>query len=272
MQKGRWLQRPWGRMRVWESGEGAPIVALHGLGGSGRYFVGLSEAVTGRLIAPDLAGFGSSSEPSLTADRALHLADLDELLPGHEQVSVVGFSAGAGLAALWASLHPERVRCLVLAGAPFPGDGDMDYRAEAEAATPKTIRLVVGALRPVWPALSHPIARLTNFPREIVEDYAKQSIPARAWTLWSVVSDPALVDELGTLRAFGAPVLLINASDDDIVPLRNQQRWAEFFDPEVSVTRMTLGRGAHQFLLRGGFEAVAEWIALGVDARGHRLS
>lgn len=248
-------------MRVWESGEGAPIVALHGLGGSGRYFTGLSGPASGRLIAPDLAGFGSSSDPSINADRELHLADLDDLLAGGEQAAIIGFSAGAGLAALWASRHPERVRCLVLAGAPFPGDGDMDYRAEAESATPKTIRLVVGALRPIWPALSRPIAALTRFPREIVEDYAKQSIPARAWTLWSVVSDPALIDQLKPLSALGAPVLLVNSSDDDIVALRNQQRWAEFFDPTVSVTRMTLGRGAHQFLLRGGFEAVADWMA-----------
>jgi pimeloyl-ACP methyl ester carboxylesterase len=221
----------------------------------------LSDLISGRLIAPDLAGFGSSSDPTMKADRELHLSDLAELLPGDEPVSIIGFSAGAGLAALWAARNPERVRCLVLAGAPFPGDGDMDYRDQAESSTPKTIRLVVGALRPIWPTLSGPIARMTNFPREIVEDFAKQSIPARAWTLWSAVSDPTLIEELGALWDLGAPILLINSSDDDIVPLRNQERWAGSFDPAADVTRMTLGRGEHQFLLRGGFDAVSNWMA-----------
>ncbi|MCJ7832519.1 MAG: alpha/beta hydrolase [Actinobacteria bacterium] len=263
MQEGRWLERPWGRMRIWESGSGPTTVAIHGLGGSGRYFGGLSDELDGKLIAPDLAGFGSSDVPSVHADRTLHLSDLDAVLPSDEPLSVIGFSAGAGLAALWAARNPTRVRSLVLAGAPFPGDGNMDYREQAESATPKTIRLVVHALQPIWPLLSRPIAAATKFPREIVEDFGKQSIPARAWTLWSAISDPEVVGELAPLQTIGSRVLLINSSDDHIVPLRNQDRWAQFFDPAVDVTRMTLGRGEHQFLLRGGSDAVADWLSAG---------
>ncbi len=29
---GRWVERPWGRQRVWEAGTGMTLLALHGLG------------------------------------------------------------------------------------------------------------------------------------------------------------------------------------------------------------------------------------------------
>ncbi|MEX0984551.1 MAG: alpha/beta fold hydrolase [Actinomycetota bacterium] len=78
--RARRLDMPWGRLRLWEAGEGpTTILAVHGLGGSGRYWDGLAEAVGPgfRVIAPDLGGFGGSSEPREAADRAFHLEALD---------------------------------------------------------------------------------------------------------------------------------------------------------------------------------------------------
>jgi 3-oxoadipate enol-lactonase len=43
-------------MRVWEAGRGQPILLVHGLGGSGRYFERLAARLDGRfrVVAPDL--------------------------------------------------------------------------------------------------------------------------------------------------------------------------------------------------------------------------
>ena len=81
---GAWLERPWGRMRVWTSGRGPVVLALHGLGGSGRYWRGLADRLGDdvTLVAPDLAGFGSSETPAVDVDRSLLLGDVDAIVAG----------------------------------------------------------------------------------------------------------------------------------------------------------------------------------------------
>lgn len=101
-----------------ESGSGAPIVFLHGLGGTrtawGAQLRGLSDRF--RCIAWDMPGYGESAplEP-LTyegiADRLIELLDTLDL----ETVDLVGLSFG-GMHALHAALrYPDRIGCMVLA-------------------------------------------------------------------------------------------------------------------------------------------------------------
>jgi pimeloyl-ACP methyl ester carboxylesterase len=266
---GRNLYRPWGRMRIWEtgatSGAHAPILALHGLGGSGRYWAGLAKVIGGgtALIAPDLAGFGSSDEPAEHATRDLHLADLDALMddvvPDGGPITVIGFSAGATRAALWAARNAGRVARLVLAGAPFPGDGGMDFRHHTLNDLPFPRQVLFKGARAAWPLLAFPVSAVSRFPLPIVQDFGKQSMPARTWTLWSVVSDPEVPGELEPLQALAAraPVLLMNAADDRTVPLHHQTEWSELVP---GARCMVVPKGRHQFLLRGGWRPLAEWL------------
>jgi pimeloyl-ACP methyl ester carboxylesterase len=88
--RGRDVRRPWGRMRVWEGGSGTPLLAVHGLGGSGRYFQRLASLVGDRfaVVAPDLAGFGASDKPGGESyDRAFHHANLDAALESASSAS-----------------------------------------------------------------------------------------------------------------------------------------------------------------------------------------
>lgn len=257
------LRLPWGRMRVWRGGEGVPLLAVHGLGGSGRYWEGLVRRVGDRyrVIAPDLAGFGRSDKPAAAYDRAFHLETLDAVareLGGPGPIVVVSHSLGAVFAALWASRHPERVSGLALAAAPYPtGEG---APAWARRASPPTGLRVAGPLvRALWPFVAVPIGVLRGYPAGLVLDFGRQRFHSRTRTMVSALWDPGVMPELELVRALppGIPALLLNAHDDRTVRTPAQDRWAVLL-PHAE--RRTLADGGHQFLLHTDFAPLAEWL------------
>lgn len=262
--RGRWLDRPWGRMRVWEAGTGPPVVAVHGLGGSGRYWQGLADEIGDRhrVLAPDLAGFGRSDAPAGDHDRAGHLADLDavvEELGDGGRVVVAGHSLGGVLAALWASANPGHAAGSALAATPFPSGRGPDFRAMADGRSSAGRRLAGRLIRAVWPVVAAPIGIARRYPPEVVLDFGRQTLRGRAWTMWSLFSDPSLPATLGTLRGLASevPTLVLNAEDDRRVPIRDQRRWVELIP---GAERVTVPEGGHQFLLRTRFAPLAGWL------------
>ncbi|MEX1264680.1 MAG: alpha/beta fold hydrolase [Actinomycetota bacterium] len=263
--EGSWLDRPWGRMRVWRAGSGPIVLAVHGLGGSGRYWRGLVERVGAEhtIVAPDLAGFGSSDRPADDVDRSLLLADLDAVVDAQatgDHLQMVGHSLGGVLAALWTSRNAHRVASLAMASPPFPDGSAMDYRTRADLRPSAGRRIAARVTRTVWPALAVPIGLATGYPTEVVADFGRQSVRARAWTMWALWSDPALKDELGAIAALDGsmPVLLAHARDDKTVAMRAHAGWTRVL-PQAD--RHLLDEGGHQFLLRTGFEPFAGWLA-----------
>ncbi len=260
--RGTWLRMPWGRMRVWHGGAGTPLLAVHGLGGSGRYWEGLVRAVGDRyrILAPDLAGFGSSDKPPGPYDRAFHLENLDTVareMGGDWPAVAVGHSLGAVFAALWAGRRPERVAGLALAAAAFPsGDGEPEW---ARRSPPAGLRVVAGIARAVWPVVAVPIGVARGYPAALVMDYGRQRFHSRTGTMVSALYDPTVREDLEAIRALPAdvPVLLVSALDDRTVPLEDQERWAELL-PQAE--RRLLDDGGHQFPLRTDFRALAEWL------------
>jgi pimeloyl-ACP methyl ester carboxylesterase len=101
-------------------GEGRVLVCLPGgPGRSGEYFGDLGGlAGSRRLVLPDIRGTGASADAadrdSYRCDRLV--ADVEALHAnlGFERIDVLGHSAGANLAVLYAAAHPERVDHLVL--------------------------------------------------------------------------------------------------------------------------------------------------------------
>jgi 2-hydroxy-6-oxonona-2,4-dienedioate hydrolase len=113
---------------VWHTwGEGEPLVLLHGGSGSWTHWIRNVEALAAagrRVIVPDLPGFGDSARPPGGQDAdvvAPALADGIRQMTGDAPVDVAGFSFGGLCGALMAASHPERVRRLVLVGAPGLG-------------------------------------------------------------------------------------------------------------------------------------------------------
>ena len=109
-------------------GQGEPLLLLHGgLGSIDMFRTGLLPALAdGReVIAVDLQGHGRST----LGDREFDLGDmaddmaaiLDRL--GYEQVDVMGYSLGGGVAFQLGVRHPDRVRRLVLMSMNYSTDG-----------------------------------------------------------------------------------------------------------------------------------------------------
>jgi pimeloyl-ACP methyl ester carboxylesterase len=110
-------------LREQGSGEGAPVLLLHGVPETSTCWNALVPrlAVGRRVLAPDLPGLGASSYsgpydvPSLVHQL---VALLDEVVPGR-RVDVVGHDWGGSLALGLTGAHSDRVRRLVVANAPY---------------------------------------------------------------------------------------------------------------------------------------------------------
>jgi 3-oxoadipate enol-lactonase len=104
------------RIRVFEGGQGPPLLLIHGFGGAAWNFEPLAPFLSGRrLIVPDLPGHGASSPLPATPTLAGFADLLASLLD--EPVDVLGHSLGGVVALRLAERHPQLVRSLVLAAA-----------------------------------------------------------------------------------------------------------------------------------------------------------
>ena len=108
-------------------GKGEPLLLLHGGLGSIDMFGPILPTLTGerQVIGVDLHGHGRTA----LAERKISLIDMGDDLAivlselGYGQVDVLGYSMGGGVALRLAVQHPEAVRRLVVASAPFAQDG-----------------------------------------------------------------------------------------------------------------------------------------------------
>lgn len=106
------------RMGYRMTGDGPPIVLIHGMAGSSETWAPLLEPLgrSATVIAPDMPGHGASAKPrgdySLGA-LASGIRDLLIML-GVDRATIVGHSLGGGVAMQFAYQFPERCERLVL--------------------------------------------------------------------------------------------------------------------------------------------------------------
>jgi len=107
--------------RVW--GEGPPIVLFHGGYGSWSHWIRNIERLAEKfcVIAADMPGHGDSDPFSVRAPRAAMAETiargLDEIIPANTLYALVGFSMGANLSALIASLQSRNLATVITVGA-----------------------------------------------------------------------------------------------------------------------------------------------------------
>jgi pimeloyl-ACP methyl ester carboxylesterase len=110
-----------GELVYHESGQGNPLIFLHGLypGASSYEWSRIYPHFADRfqVLAPDLIGSGESARPNRPLSAADHPAVLAEFLTakiGEERATIVASGLGAAFAVLLAVQHPELVQRLVL--------------------------------------------------------------------------------------------------------------------------------------------------------------
>lgn len=139
------------RVRVQEAGQGEPLLLVHGGPNGGSTFVPLVAGLPDRrCLLLDRPGCGLSGPveygrmplPRLAA--ATLAGVLDRL--GIERIDVAGSSFGGAWALWFAAAHPERVRRLVLLGAPALVPGMLVPGFMRMMCTP-----VIGHLMPMLP-------------------------------------------------------------------------------------------------------------------------
>ena len=131
--------------RVW--GDGPPVVLVHGGSGSWAHWVrNIAALVAGgrRVYACDLPGCGESAAPPTGHDGDVLPPWIEAgvaAMLGDAPFDLVGFSFGGMVAALYARDYGQRVRRLVLVGAPalsgepMPDVGLRDWRHQADETT-----------------------------------------------------------------------------------------------------------------------------------------
>lgn len=103
-----------------ETGEGEPLILLHGNGEDGGYFVHQMEPFSAffRVIVPDTRGHGRTPR----GEAPFTIRQFGEDLAGFldrlsiEKAHILGFSDGANIAMCFASRYPHRVGKLILDG------------------------------------------------------------------------------------------------------------------------------------------------------------
>lgn len=207
---------------------GPPILLLHGLIGSSRYWGGGYDHLSKghRLVVPDLLGFGGSARPEHGYGPDDHVgavvACLDAL--GVDEPAVIGAHSLGGLVGLrLAALHPGRVASIVAFGPPVYPDAEV-ARAHVTQTGPmsrlfvfpghtaeRACRWVCGhrALAARVAMIVHP-----SLPYEIASDGVQHSWSSYSQTLRRVILDseaPLWLDSIN------CPVLFVAGDSDPVV-------------------------------------------------------
>lgn len=174
-------------------GEGEPLLLLHGgLGSIDMFETVLPILAEGRqVIGVDLHGHGRTA----LGDRPISLIDMGDDMAvivkelGHDQVDVLGYSLGGGVAFRMAVQHPEAVRRLVITSAGFAQDGFYPEMlpqqaqvgaemAEAMKETPMYTSYVAVAPHPEdFPKLLDRMGELMRKPYDWTEDVKTLKMP-----------------------------------------------------------------------------------------------
>lgn len=237
-------------------GAGGPVMFLHGLGASGRYWdrlAGLGGRYTG--IAPDLLGFGRSPKPAEAAyDVDTHLDTLTPLID--RPVFVVGHSTGAILAAALAAHQPELVTGLLLLGLPaYPDEatardevGGLGLLARLTASGHPAAATVCNAMcrvRPLATAVAPLMAR--DVPRAIAADWTRHTWPSYSRTLTGVVLGHRVGPDLAAAQC---PVIALTGRSDTAAPARHLEATAASLASRRPPLDVRIVDGDHHLAIR----------------------
>ncbi|MGI8855511.1 MAG: alpha/beta fold hydrolase [Thermomicrobiales bacterium] len=227
-------------LAIREEGAGPPVLFLHALGASSRYFAGRLGPLpaTYHCVIPDLLGFGRSPKPDVAYTIEDHLSalrrTLDRLSLTEQPMVVIGHSLGAILAAEYAARYPAHVRGLVLISLPC-------YQSKAEAqayiiehgewmaritvlngGVAHSIHLVLATFRSLVALLAGRFSHAV--PAAVAEDSMAHTWHSYSRTLEHCVLSHNVLPALTTLGML--PILALHGDEDPAAPLAAVQSLA----------------------------------------------
>jgi pimeloyl-ACP methyl ester carboxylesterase len=229
------------RIRFRETGQGDPVILIHGLGRSLADWSGVGDSLARdhRVVALDVRGFGKSTRIKTREELGREMAhDIVKLLDLLEirRAHLVGHSMGASISAYLASRYPDRVRSVSLIAGPFDEDTTAFTRDEGGFASDiEQGRGTMKLLRWLFP--TYPDSALAAWDAEVsaANDPATMGAAMRSIDLLSVPRSAA-----ATIRA---PALVVVGTGDPLVP---QSRWVASWWPNARLVEVP---GADHFTI-----------------------
>jgi 3-oxoadipate enol-lactonase len=208
------------------SGDGDPVVMIHGLGGTSNTFQPLMADLSGyRVIRPDLPGSGRSALPVEALSIAGHAAAVLAFLrdAGVTRAHFSGHSMGTLVCQHIAARHPDCVASLALFGA---------LTEPTEAARSGLIARAAAARQHGLTGIADQIIAATLAPRTHAENpaavaFVRESILRQPTEGYARNCEALARATLAELRRITAPTLLVTGDCDPVGPVSRAQVLAD---------------------------------------------
>ena len=254
-----------------ESGEGEPMLVIHGAGGGydQGLLIGRDIGEGYRVIAPSRFGYLKTpvpKDPSPSAQADAHAALLDFL--GIKKSIVVGVSAGGPSAIELALRHPERVSALILL-VPRTYDPTQSIGVDQSMQSQAVLRLIEASADFLfWLATRvarGSVVRFLGVPPEVeanaskedrarVTDVIKSILPLSA-RVRGIAVDSNIEISPWPLERIRVPTLIVSAEDDLFRTLPGARFTAEHIP---GAQFHVLGKGGH--LMVGHGRQLRKWV------------
>ena len=214
-----------------ETGQGSPLLMLHGFLGSSTNWLPLMERLKGqfRCISLDLLGFGASAKPNIRYDIAKEVAFVHQVVKAlHlDPCYLLGHSFGGWVAAAYALQYPDAVKGLLLAAPAGIRDdsfaGRYDHLRPLLWQTP----IVDWAI-----AIAKPLVQLAGQGQALdTIAWARRELnaqPAARSFLVDRVRPEDAIDTVETeIHRLQVPTLVMTGDRDETIPLWHSQTYAD---------------------------------------------
>ena len=210
------------KIHVRIAGRGVPLMLLHGYPLDSRLWDRVVPLLCTNFlcIAPDLRGFGCSTEESKSFSMANLADDCIKILDAmqiRQSITLCGLSMGGYVAMEVAQRYPARLARLILTNTRANADDSAGMATRRSAAA---LALTEGVPQVVLPMLSKLLSQHTiaNQP-EVVELVRSMMLGTSASTIaWAQLGMAARVDFQRKMRDWTMPVVCIAGAEDPITP------------------------------------------------------
>jgi len=231
-----------------------PLLLLHGITGSHRYWLQAEKALRNRfrLLIPDLLGFGESPKPDVDYRLPVFVESLRTFLEdqevAHRPIAVVGHSLGTLVALEYMARYPNAFDRTVFLSIPRHTSREEAHRLFL--ANSVNYRRILGvndfqacvqSARTVGAQVF--LNYLTRFPFRVVKDSSKFTLRSLLTTLEHCLLDYRVDDVLEQIPE--VPTLMIHGTEDMVAPLNHVEHLAD----RPGWDLMTIERTGHHVFL-----------------------